>query len=463
MMMRMSEAAAYLHADWIGGKDVEFSRVVIDSRLVMPGDLFVALKGDTFDGHHFIESALSKGAVGIIIDQTHPQPEKGPFIVVEETTLALGKLGAKWREKMNVKVCAVTGSSGKTSVKEMTATILRHAYGAEAVLATAGNFNNHIGLPLTLLALKPTHRFLVIEMGMNHFGEIRYLTQLARPEVALINNAQGAHLEFLGSVEGVARAKAEIFEGLSDKGFAIINADDTFAEQWKKDTANHTQLTFALMNADVCADNIMLEALSSHWTLTIHEQRLPVVLPVPGLHNIYNALAAAAMAFTCGVALNEIVQGLSQFRAFPGRLQEKTASQGAVLIDDTYNANPSSMQAAIDVLAACSGPRLLILGEMGEVGVEAEKMHRALGSYAANKQIDSILALGKNMQFAVDAFNEKHEGRAEHFSTIEALIQRAQECMTDYQTILAKGSRAMRMERVVKALESNQQQSFLRE
>lgn len=462
-MMLLSAAASLLQGKLLGGVDQTFSRVVTDSRSIQAGDLFVALRGERFDGHDFAEEAIRQGAVGAIIDKAHTEIQTGPFIAVEDTTLALGHLGAAWRNQMSVKVCAITGSSGKTTVKDMTATILRHIYGADAVLATTGNFNNQIGLPLTLLSLKPTHQFAVLEMGMNHFGEIRYLTKLAKPDVALINNAQGAHLEFLGSVEGVARAKAEIFEGLSENGVAVIYKDDPFAPMWRQVTSAFTQLSFALQEADICAEEIVLDTLSSQWVLNVKGTKIPVFLPAPGLHNIHNALAAAAIAFTCGVDVQGISDGLSKFISFKGRLQQKKASNGAVLIDDTYNANPSSMRAAIDVLAQFSGPRLLILGDMGEVGEKAQEVHHLLGEYAAEKGTECLLTFGDNMRFAVDAFNGKRRGYAEHFTNIEALIARAREVMVDDKVILVKGSRSMRMERVVTALETNNQQSSLGE
>jgi UDP-N-acetylmuramoyl-tripeptide--D-alanyl-D-alanine ligase len=447
IMMTLTQAAQHLHASLVGPGEHTFLQVATDSRRIKPGDLFVALRGPHFDGHDFVEQALAQGAIGAIVDRLYPSTKVRPVIVVEDTTSALGQLAYAWRQQMRVKILAITGSSGKTTVKEMLATILRQAFGDEAVLATGGNFNNHIGLPLTLLSLRASHRFAVIEMGMSDFGEIRYLTHLAKPDVAMVNNAQAAHLEALGSVEGVARAKAEIFEGLSEKGIAIINNDEPLADIWRQAARAFTPLTFGLTQADVQAKDISLQPLGSRWELIVQKSAVPVQLNVPGLHNVQNALAAATMASTCGLSALQIAQGLAQFTGVKSRLNQKKAFNGAVLIDDTYNANPGSIKAAIDVLMQFPAPRLLILGDIGEVGEEAAQIHRRLGIYAKEKGVELLLTLGENMRFAAIAF----EG--EHFTQIDALIMRAREVMPSNSTVLVKGSRFMRMERVVAALE----------
>jgi UDP-N-acetylmuramoyl-tripeptide--D-alanyl-D-alanine ligase len=443
-MMTLSQAAQHLNATLVGEGHATFSRVTIDSRQIKPGDLFVALRGEHVDGHDFVEQARAQGAVGAIVERSVPS---SGLIVVKDTCLALGQLAHAWRKQQQVKILAITGSSGKTTVKDMLAVILRQAFGAEAVLATQGNFNNHIGLPLTLLSLTAAHRFAVIEMGMSDFGEIRYLTRLAAPDVALVNNAQAAHLEALGSVEGVAQAKAEIFEGLIAAGIAVINHDDPLAHVWRQAAQTFTSLTFGLTHADVQAHEINVQPASSHWQLKIHNAVAPVQLAVPGLHNVQNALAAAAMASTCGLDVLQIAHGLSQFTGVKNRLMQKKTFTGAALIDDTYNANPGSIKAAIDVLMHYPAPRLLILGDIGEVGEEAAEIHRLVGVYAKERGIETLLTLGENMRFAALAF----EG--EHFAEVEALITQARKILPTHSAVLVKGSRFMRMERVVAALE----------
>lgn len=447
-MMTLLQAAQILQAPCPGSDQTVFSRVMTDSRQIQPGDLFVALRGEKFDGHAFTGQAIAHGAVGAIVDRQYQLSGDEPVIVVADTIKALGQLAHAWRQQMPAKILAITGSSGKTTVKEMLATILCQTFGDSAVLATSGNFNNHIGLPLTLLSLTPAHRFAVVEMGMNHFGEIRYLTHLARPDVALVNNAQGAHLEALGSVEGVARAKAEIFEGLTAEGIAVINADDAHSSIWRTAASGIKQISFGLRPADVRAENIVLDTFGSHFTLLIGQDAMDVVLSVPGMHNINNALAAAAMAWTCGLSLLQISSALSLYAGVKGRLDKKTAWNGAVLIDDTYNANPGSIRAAIDVLAGFAAPRVLILGDIGEAGNDVAEIHRQSGVYAKEKGIETLLTLGENMCFAAQAFG------GEHFVSLEALLARAREVIRENSTVLVKGSRFMRMERVVAALEA---------
>ncbi|MBB5192208.1 UDP-N-acetylmuramoyl-tripeptide--D-alanyl-D-alanine ligase [Silvimonas terrae] len=449
-MLTLRETALALNGALTGDADLVFTRVSTDSRDIQPGDLFVALKGERFDGHDHAAAALAQGAVAVLVEREVP----GTHIVVPDTLAALGQLGAFWRNRMSgLKVIAVTGSNGKTTVKEMIATVLAHYAGADAVLATRGNLNNHIGVPLTLLSLKPEHRYAVVEMGMNHFGEIDYLTHLASPDVALVNNALRAHLEALGSVEGVARAKGEIFGGLKDGGTAVINADDPHAELWSQLAMGKRQITFGLKSAEVHAREVRTTDEGSQFILGAGIDETHVLLPVPGLHNVGNALAAAAASSAVGLTVDEIAAGLASYKGVKGRLERKTAANGAVLIDDTYNANPDSMRAAIDVLtglsAASGKPSILVLGDMGEVGTEKVERHIEIGQYAKDKGVQQLFTLGTDMTHAAAAFGSPH------YASLEDLLAALNKAVTPDSIVLVKGSRFMQMERVVKALQAD--------
>lgn len=451
-MMRLSEAAVATQGQ-LHWQDVEFSGVSTDSRSVQPGDLFVALRGERFDGHVYAEECLNKGAAAVMVDENATALK--PAVQVTDTRLALGHLAAHWRSKFNIPFAAITGSNGKTTVKEMLASILRAAAGKdELVLATQGNLNNDIGLPLTLLRLRPEHRFAVVEMGMNSEGEISYLTRLAKPTVALVNNATLAHLGGLGSVEAIARAKGEIFEGLAENGTAIINADDVFADFWRQLAATHEIMTFGLKNkADVRAayklgpDDIEL-------TLQTPNGNAEVLLPAAGLHNVSNALAATAAALAMHIPLPLIAQGLTAFGGVKGRLQRKPGFNGALILDDTYNANPASMKAAIDVLAARTGTRLLVLGDMGELGSEAPKLHAEVGRYARQAGIEGLCTLGDFSSEMTQSFGTG----ASHFAAPETLAAELKSRMNTSTTVLVKGSRFMRMERVVSLIGAEQKE-----
>ena len=393
---------------------IAFARVTHDSRDVRMGDLFIAIVGERFDGHDFVPQAQAQGAVAALVQKGRKLANWFDLIEVDDTVVALGQLAAYWRQRFSASIVAITGSNGKTSLKEMLATILRRAAGSEAVLATVGNLNNHLGVPLMMLRMTEAHRYIVLEMGMNHFGEIAYLTHLAQPNVALINNAGAGHLEFLGSVEGVARAKGEIFAGLPANGTAIINADDMFANYWRGLAGTHRVLSFGLglaADADtVSATEVRIEPLSSRFDLLAPRGAAPVHLMVPGLHNIRNALGAAAAACALGFDADTIAQGLSAYGGTRGRLQQNRALNGAVVIDDTYNANPNSMRAAIDVLAAQHAPRFLVLGDMGEVGANSDSSHTELGAYARAAGIEYFYAVGAQMQRAVGRLAQAHAG-----------------------------------------------------
>jgi UDP-N-acetylmuramoyl-tripeptide--D-alanyl-D-alanine ligase len=450
-MMLLSQAAQALGGKLLG-PDVLFTSVSSDSRAIAPGDLFVALQGERFDGSAFVAGALQGGAVAAMVNAdrinelaaiSNQQPA---ILLVEDTRLALGCLAAHWREQFTIPLVAVTGSNGKTTVKEMLAGILRSAAGsADAVLATQGNLNNDIGMPLTLLKLRAAHRYAVIEMGMNHPGEIDYLTRLARPDVAIITNAASAHLAGLGSVEAVARAKGEIVAGLPGNGIAVINADDSHAPLWRKLAGSHTVFEFGLERH---------VAIHAHWQPHAHGSRIEVTTPqggfsadlqVPGVHNVRNALAATAAAMALHVALPEIAAGLEKFTGVAGRLQRKSALHGAVLLDDSYNANPASVHAALKVLALTVGKKILVLGDMGELGTDAARMHREIGAEARSLGVDELLALGELSAHAVREFGSG----ARHFDCVEDLLAALDKDLDGGSTVLVKGSRFMRMERVV--------------
>lgn len=369
-----------------------------------------------------------------------------PLLLVDDTRLALGQLAAHWRRQFDIPVVGITGSNGKTTVKEMLASILRVAAGSdEAVLATKGNFNNDIGMPLTLLQLNAQHRYAVIEMGMNHPGEIDYLTRIACPQVALINNASGAHLEGMGSVEAVAHAKGEIFAGLKHEGSAIINADDEFAPLWRSLAGVHSLLEFGLNPAADVSGVWYPQATGLRLMARTPSGDFTADLQVPGEHNARNALAATAAAIELNLSLESIVEGLEKFGGVVGRLQRKLARQGAVVIDDTYNANPASLSAAIAVLAQTDGHRVLVLGDMGELGENAAAFHVGIGKTAKQSGIEKLYALGELSRAAVREFGVN----AQHFDGIEDLIAALNVELVAGTTVLVKGSRFMKMERVV--------------
>ena len=447
-MMRLSEAAFTLGVEH-RGDDPLFTAVGTDSRNVKPGELFIALRGEHFDAHQFLGAAQAAGAVAAMVDAggASKAPSSLPLITVNDTHKGLTQLAYAWRSRFDGPLVALTGSNGKTTVKEMLAAILREVAG-DAVLATQGNLNNEIGVPLTLLQLRSEHRCAVIELGMNHAGEIGRLTALARPDVALINNAGRAHIEYLGSEEAIAHAKGEIFEGLSAKGIAVFNADDAFALLWKKLANKNKQLTFGLNSpADVSARS-KLHAASSDIEFTTPLGTMRATVNAPGLHNVRNALAASAAAIALEVPLAAIAAGLSRYSGVHGRLQMQPAQGGITLIDDTYNANPESLHAAIDVLARMAGRRVLVLGDMGELGDRATACHVEAGAYARKAGIEQLFALGDLSVNTVAAFG----AGALHFATVEMLLDAVRPQLAPDVTLLVKGSRFMKMERVVDAL-----------
>ena len=451
-MIALQTIADVLHGTLHGKADgaaVEVTSVDTDSRRVQPGQLFVALPGDKFDGHDFLPQVAAQGAVAALVSRTVDSTL--PTVQVADTRLALGQLASWWRQTLALPLIAVTGSNGKTTTKEMIAAIMQgHVGGAERVLATAGNFNNDIGMPLTLLRLRSTHQCAVIEMGMNHLGEIDYLTRLARPNVAVINNAGTAHIGELGSRENIARAKGEIFAGLQADGIAVINADSDFANYWQGLNSGRQVMTFGMApTADVRGETL---PGSPAFALHYQGETVQVALAVPGAHNVMNALAAAAASLAAGATLADVAQGLQQFGGVKGRLQQKTAANGARVIDDTYNANPDSMRAALEVIKPEAAQAVFVMGDMGELGADAEAMHAQIGQYARDCGVSRLYALGTHAKAAVHAFG----AQGQHFDSVEALVATLQAETGAQHLVLVKGSRFMQMERVVNALTETQ-------
>ena len=447
-MMLLSQAANALRAR-MEGADVRFTAVSTDTRTIQQGDLFIALKGENFDGVKFVAQAARAGAVAAVVNQDsglRVQDAGVPLIFVEDTRLALGKLAAHWRAQFDIPLVAITGSNGKTTVKEMLAGILREVTkNEEEVLATKGNYNNDIGMPLTLLKLRATHRYAVIEMGMNHLKEIDYLTRIAKPDVALINNATGAHLQGLGSVEGVALAKGEIFAGLANDGTAIINADDPHVLMWRLLAGTHRVFDFALEHSAAVKGKWTMQGYGGALELRTPAGEMRAQLRVPGEHNARNALAAATAALALQVPLDTIARALENFGGVAGRLQRKDGLHGSTLIDDTYNANPASMRAALEVLAQAMGKRLFVLGDMGELGAGAAQFHREIGIAARELGIEKMFAMGALSAGAVQEFG----AGARHFDNVEALYAALDKELDEQTIVLVKGSRFMKMERVV--------------
>ncbi|MDM8347560.1 UDP-N-acetylmuramoyl-tripeptide--D-alanyl-D-alanine ligase [Pseudomonas sp. sp1636] len=447
--LRLSEISAPLQARLIG-EDCAFAAVSTDSRSIQPGQLFVALSGPNFDGHHYLADVAAKGAVAALVEREVADAPL-PQVLVADTRLALGRLGALNRQAYGGPLVAVTGSSGKTTVKEMLASILRTAFGAQggAVLATRGNLNNDLGAPLTLLELAPEHVAAVIELGANHVGEIAYTVGLTQPQVAIITNAGTAHVGEFGGPEKIVEAKGEILEGLGEGGVAVLNRDDAAFALWQRRVGAKRILSFALHNpmADFHARDLSRDARGcSAFTLHCAGGLARIQLNLLGEHNVANALAAAAAAQALCVPLVDIKTGLENLQPVRGRAVAQLADNGVRVIDDSYNANPASMCAAIDILAGFSGRTVLVLGDMGELGTWAEQAHRDLGSYAAGK-VTALYAVGPLMAHAVAAFGAAGRHFAEQAGLIEAL--RAEQGDT---TILIKGSRSAAMDKVVAAL-----------
>ena len=462
MLFTLAQAHALLpRSTLVGDGGTAVVRVHSDTRTLQPGDLFIALKGERFDGHDLLAEAKAKGAVAALA--AHGLREAGlPGLEVGDTLEALQALARAWRAKHPVPLIAVTGSNGKTTVTQMIASIL-HAWLDQGAFATEGNLNNHIGVPLTLLRLRQDeaqwHRAGVVELGMNHPGEIAELAAIAQPTIALVNNAQREHQEFMTSVEAVARENGAVIEALPTSGTAVFPADDAFTALWQSLAGRRPQLTFAVaaeadgrahVPADVSAEAMWLD---DHWALTVHTPAgaVPVALRMAGMHNVRNALAAATCALAAGAPLDAIRRGLEAFEPVKGRSQLLgivRAGRRVALVDDSYNANPDSVRAAIDVLAGLAAPRALLLGDMGEVGARGPEFHAEVGAYARERGLEHLWCAGALAAHAARAFGPA----ARHFADAPALAA-ALGGLPAVASILVKGSRFMRMERVVQALQ----------
>jgi UDP-N-acetylmuramoyl-tripeptide--D-alanyl-D-alanine ligase len=451
-MFTLNDALAWLPgARLVGDGGVPVQRVHTDTRTLQPGDLFVALRGERFDANDLIAQAQASGAVACI---AHAGRIPAGFhgIEVDDTRLALGRLGAGWRARLKLPVIAVTGSNGKTTVTQMIASILR-AWQGEAALATQGNFNNDIGLPLTLLRLRASHRVAVLELGMNHPGEIAYLADLARPTVALVNNAQREHQEFMATVEAVARENGSVLQALGPLGTAVFPAGDEFTALWEQLAGTRPHLTFGDEGSGAEIFMAGTEWHQGHWRVRAHTPAGPVDvrLHIAGRHNVRNALAAAACALAAGAPLAAIVQGLEAFEPVKGRsraLAVPSAGRTLTVVDDTYNANPDSVRAAIDVLAELPAPRLLVLGDMGEVGDQGPQFHQEVGEYARERGIERLFTLG----------DQARAMGGRHFDDIAPLNAAVLAELPAAASVLVKGSRFMKMERVVEAITGAAQQ-----
>jgi len=424
----------------------QFSGVSTNSQTVAAGNLFVALRGERFDAHDFLSQVITRGAAAVVAEHV-PDDFSLPVLIVPDTRHALGQIAQVWRRRFAIPVVGVTGSNGKTTVKEMIASIFAAAYGQDNYLATRGNLNNDIGVPLTLFRLEAHHRAAVIEMGMNHPGEIARLTDIAEPSVGLVNNAQREHQEFMASVAAVAEENGAVIRGLSDAGAAIFPGDEEYTPLWRHYAGQRAMRTFGLdATCDISA-RWQAEDFGSLMTISTPDTQFKVQLSAAGVHNVRNALAACAAAMSVGIDAGSIARGLENFAPVAGRLQRKTAANGALVIDDTYNANPDSVRAAIDVLAAAPAPRTLVLGDMGEVGTEGIAFHEEIGAYAHQHHIDRLFTLGTLARHATQAFGQG----AVHFEDMDELTAVIASVPAS-TSILVKGSRFMQMERVVNHL-----------
>ncbi|MGC1853863.1 MAG: UDP-N-acetylmuramoyl-tripeptide--D-alanyl-D-alanine ligase [Candidatus Aquirickettsiella sp.] len=444
-LVKLSTLARLLNGKRLGS-DVNFTGLSLDSRSIKPHELFIALRGEKFDGHHFIELAKQRGAAAAVVD--HVIDTDLPLVQVRDTRKALGELAKHHRRQFSIPIIALTGSCGKTTTKEMIRSILDEV---GPVLTNFKNFNNDIGLPLTLLNLNNQHRYAVIEIGANHIGEIEYLTHITQPNVALVTNIGPAHLQGFGSLAGVAEAKAEIFSGLVKNGVAIINADDKFANTIQKACAAFRIVRFGLSEqADFSATNIQMDA-DGKTRFLLHApsgKEMMISLCLPGQHHALNALAAAAAASQVGVELSDIKSGLEKMQPVPGRVIVSKTKIGATLIDDSYNANPSSVAVALKLLAHYTGQRIFVMGDMGELGQNAIDYHRQIGQLAKELNIDDVYTCGDLSKETAKAFGASAKHYPDHQALILALKSRLQENVT----ILVKGSRSAQMEKVAAAL-----------
>ena len=441
--MRVGEAAAALGVR-AAGDDVVFRGASTDSRTIPRGALFVAVHGPRFDGHDFVGGARSRGAAAALVERV--PGVSIPFVLVRDSVRALAELASAWRNRFrDLVLIGITGSNGKTTVKEMAAAIFRTL---GPVSATRGNLNNEIGVPLTLCELDSEHRTAVVELGANHRGEIAALTALARPSIGVITQCAPAHLEGFGSIEGVARAKGELFERLPDDATAVINADDPYAGLWRELARPRCCVSFGTgADADVQVGSASGSG-GEPVTLNTPAGRVKIDLALPGVHNAFNAGAAAAAAIAAGASLDAIREGLAAVRPAKGRLESKRGPRGAEIIDDTYNANPASLQAGLRVLEAKPAPRWLVLGDMAELGPDGANLHAEAGYHARCHGVERLLVIGELSAETARAFGDG----ATHFADCSELVDRLRDELPDGATVLVKGSRSMAMERVVEAI-----------
>lgn len=449
-MMTLAEISKVLNVTTTSTPDAVVTGVSIDSRKIKKGELFVAIQGENFDGHDFIDQAKQNGAIAAIVarGKSDRRSPNFPILEVKDTRIALGELAAYHRQKFNLPIIALTGSCGKTTVKEMLRAILSQC---GVTLANQGSLNNDLGVPLTLLQLNAQHKFAVIEMGANHHGEIAYLTQLVKPNVAFINNVASAHLEGFGSLEGVAKAKSEIFQGLSQDGKVLINNDDSFAEWISQHIANRPQIKFGIKSSNnaVTARDIKSDELGCFsFILKTSQGEIIIRLPVFGQHNVLNAVAAATAAQMVGASLAAIKAGLESMQPVKGRLVMRAGIAGARIFDDTYNANPYSMSAALKVLMQYPGEKIFVMGDMVELGEGTENHHRDIGVLAKELGVQQLFACGKLSKFAVDGFGRG----AQHFNSQQELSAALRPLLNSEITVLVKGSRSSKMENVVAEL-----------
>ena len=431
----------------VSGPARDFTSVSTDSRTLQAGALYVALSGENFDGHRFVAQAIARGASGVLVSEPVECDDNTTVLQVSDTLKGLQAMAHASRLAFDGPVVAVTGSNGKTTTKEMIASVLREQYGADAVLSTVGNLNNHIGVPLTLLARKPSHRVAVIEMGMNHFGEIALLTRLTEPTIAVITNAGPAHLEGVGSMEGVAEAKGEIFSGLRAGGVAVINADDEFAVYWRVLTRTYERISFGLTAKATVSGQFMPP---NRLNVRIETAQCSLELRQEGIHNAANALATAAVGHALSIPLAIIERGLKSAGNVGGRLATRPFVNGTTLIDDSYNANPASMRAAAQVLVSHATPRFFAIGDMGELGDASDALHDALAFELSTLALDGVFTLGPRMKRAAHALGS----RGQSFDDVESLASTLFNRLTPGATLLVKGSRSMAMERVIEKLEN---------
>jgi UDP-N-acetylmuramoyl-tripeptide--D-alanyl-D-alanine ligase len=445
--MKLSEIAKELQGA-LHGQDQDMPSIAIDSRKIKKDDMFIAIKGENLDGHDYIESAIDNGAKVVIAERAAlTAKEKAiPFIQVENTTIALGKIGALFRKNNSIPMIGITGSCGKTTVKGMCESICQHN---GKTLATKGNFNNHIGLPLTLLGLDDSIQYAVIEMGASAIGEISYLGQIARPNITMITNVKPAHLLGFGTLANVAKAKGEIYEILPEDGIAILNVEESFCDTWRQTIGNRRIITFGLTpNATVYATDIDLQPFHVQFTLHMGGNSQSVKLNIPGKHTVMNALASASAGLALNFPLSKIVEGLEAFQGVPGRLRRFKGLEGAVVIDDSYNANPGSVLAALDVLSQTQGKRVFVMGDMAELGDNAIDYHVQVGLAARQKGIEHLLAVGKLTEHAVNAFGQG----GVFYPNKETLVTELKSLLNSQSIILVKGSRSAKMEVVTDAL-----------